>query len=43
MIQSQENGKKPHLEPDLGSLSPNSPLDFFAFFQAIILCNLKES
>ena len=29
MIQTQENGEKPHFGPDLGSLNPNSGLQFF--------------
>ena len=29
MIQTQENGKKPHLGPDLGQLRPNSGHEFF--------------
>ena len=29
MIQTQENGKKPHPGPDLGSLVPNSGRQFF--------------
>ena len=33
MIQTQENGKKPHFGPDLGPLGPNSGRQFFSFFQ----------
>ena len=29
MIQTQENGKRPHFGPDLGPLSPNSGHHFF--------------
>ena len=31
MIQTQENGKKTHIGPDLGPLSPNSDHNFFFF------------
>ena len=30
MIQTQENGKKPHFGPDLGSLDPNLGHHFFS-------------
>ena len=48
-IQTRENGEKPHLEPDLGTLDPNSGCRFFyktsiyTLIQAIILCHLKEN
>ena len=29
MIQTQENGKKPHFGPDLGTLSPSASRQFF--------------
>ena len=29
MIQTQKNGKKPHLGPNLGSLNPNSSIQNF--------------
>ena len=29
VIQTQENGEKPHFEPNLGSLDPNSSRQFF--------------
>ena len=32
MIQTQENGKKPHFGPDLNSLGPNLGQHFFFFF-----------
>ena len=32
MIQTQENGEKPHFGPDLVPLSPNSGHHFFNFF-----------
>ena len=31
MIQTQENGKKPHFGPDLGLFGPNSGSKFFFF------------
>ena len=51
MIQTQENGEKPHFGPDLGSLAQIPPISFVGFtstsnqtlFQAIILCNLMEN
>ena len=50
IIQTQENGKKPHFVPDFSPLSPNTGCQFFfhktsseTLFQAIILWNLKES
>ena len=32
MIQTQENGEKPHFGPDLGLLVPNSGRQFFSKF-----------
>ena len=32
MIQTQENGKKPHFRSHIGSFGPNSGRQFFFFF-----------
>ena len=37
MIQTQENGKKPHFGPDLGLLGPNSGRQFFFLKNLLLL------
>ena len=51
MIQTQENGEKPHFGPDLGLLDPNSGRQFFfkilassvtRYYRQLSSCTISE-